>query len=173
MVCLLERLCCHFLISCFLIPTLVPLKSPWLCICVRVCVLVTQLCPTLWDSMDCSSPDSSVNKILQERILEWVASLFSRGSSQPRNGTKVSHIASRFFIIWATRKAPPWVYWNFFSVTLHWQIQWLILSILPILSPYIICHCYVLLTSCSTLFIWSLSHSTLLFFHCFTDPSLS
>ena len=35
--------------------------------------------------------------ILQARILEWVAIPFSRGSSQPRDGTQVSHTAGRFF----------------------------------------------------------------------------
>ena len=44
-------------------------------------VLVTQLCPTLWDLMDCHLLDSSVHRILQARILEWVASPFFRGSS--------------------------------------------------------------------------------------------
>ena len=37
--------------------------------------------------------------ILQARTLEWVAFLFSRISSQHRNQTQVSHIASRFFTI--------------------------------------------------------------------------
>jgi len=62
-------------------------------------VKVTQLCPTLCDSMDYSLPASSVHGILQARILEWVASPFSRGSSQPRDQTQVSHIAGRFFSI--------------------------------------------------------------------------
>ena len=53
-------------------------------------VLVTQLCPTLCDPMDCSPPASSVYGILQAGILEWVAIPFSRGSSQPRNQTQVS-----------------------------------------------------------------------------------
>ena len=44
-------------------------------------VLVTQLCPTLCDPVDCSLP-VSVHRILQARILEWVAFPFSRGSSQ-------------------------------------------------------------------------------------------
>ena len=35
--------------------------------------------------------------ILQARTLEWVAMSSSRGSSQPRDPTKVSHIAGRFF----------------------------------------------------------------------------
>ena len=43
--------------------------------------------------------------ILQARILEWVAISSSRGSSQPRNRTQVSHITGRFFIIWATWEA--------------------------------------------------------------------
>ena len=33
--------------------------------------------------MDCSLPGSSVHGIFQERILEWIAIPFSRGSSQP------------------------------------------------------------------------------------------
>ena len=35
-------------------------------------------------------PGSSVHGIPQERILEWVAMPFSRGSSQPRDQTLVS-----------------------------------------------------------------------------------
>ena len=44
--------------------------------------------------------------ILQARILEWVAMPFSRGSSQPRDWTQVSHMAGGSFTIWATREAP-------------------------------------------------------------------
>ena len=43
--------------------------------------------------------------LLQARILEWVTMTFSRRSSQPRDWTQVSRIASRFFTIWATREA--------------------------------------------------------------------
>ena len=50
--------------------------------CTRAKLL--QLCPTLCDPMDHSPPGSSVQGILQARILEWVAMPFSRGSSQPR-----------------------------------------------------------------------------------------
>ena len=56
-------------------------------------VLVTQLCPTLWDTMDCSLPGSSVHGILQARTLEWVAISFSRGSSQFRDLIQVSFIS--------------------------------------------------------------------------------
>ena len=49
--------------------------------------------------------DYTVHGILQARILEWVAVPFSRGSSQPRDQTQVSHIAGGFFTIWAPREA--------------------------------------------------------------------
>ena len=60
---------------------------------------------SLCDPMDCSLSGSSVHGILQARVLEWVAVPFSKGSSQPRDQTQVSHIAGRFFTIWATREA--------------------------------------------------------------------
>ena len=55
--------------------------------------------------MDYSLPGSSVHGIFQARVLEWVAISFSRGSSQPRDWTHVSHIAGRLFTVWATREA--------------------------------------------------------------------
>ena len=62
---------------------------------------VAPSCPTLCDLMDYSLPGSSNRGILQARVLEWVAISFSR-SSQPRDQTRVSHIAGRRFTIWAT-----------------------------------------------------------------------
>ena len=62
------------------IPESNPFSSKGLCLC-----LVTQLCPTLWDPMDCSPSGSSVHGIFQTRILERVAIPSSRGSSQPRD----------------------------------------------------------------------------------------
>ena len=44
---------------------------------------VTQLCPTVWDPMDCSLPGSSVHGIFQARVLEWVAISFSRNLPNP------------------------------------------------------------------------------------------
>ena len=44
-------------------------------------------------------------RILQARILEWVAMPSSRGSSQPGDWAQVSGIAGRFFTIWSTREA--------------------------------------------------------------------
>ena len=58
----------------------------------------SQSCQTLWDPLDCT-----VCGILQAKILEWVAVPFSRGSYQPKDGTQVSLIASRFFTSWATQ----------------------------------------------------------------------
>ena len=65
-----------------------------------------QLCPTLCDPIDGSPPGFPVPGILQARTLEWVAMLFSRGSSWPRRQMQVSHIAGRFFTTWATQEAP-------------------------------------------------------------------
>ena len=53
----------HFQDSCFIYSTF---------------LLVTQPCPTLCDPMDCSLPGSSVDGILQTRILEWVARAFKK-----------------------------------------------------------------------------------------------
>ena len=62
----------------------------------KVKVLITQLCPTFCGPTDCSPPVFSVHGILQARLLEWIAILFSRGSSWPRNWIQVSCIAGRF-----------------------------------------------------------------------------
>ena len=55
------------------------------CVCVCVYVLVSQSCPAVCDPLGCSLPGSSVHRILQARILEWVAIPFSGGSSQLRD----------------------------------------------------------------------------------------
>ena len=57
----------------------------------KVEVLVTQSYQTLCDTMDCRPPGSSVHRILQARLLEWVAMPSSTGSSQPRDPTHSSH----------------------------------------------------------------------------------
>ena len=62
-------------------------------------VLVAQSCLTLFDPIDCSPPGFSVHGLIQARTLEWVAIPFSRGSSQPGDGTQVSRIVCRFFIL--------------------------------------------------------------------------
>ena len=72
--------------------------------CCAVLCLVTQSCPSLCDPWTIAHQAPLSMGILQARILEWVAMPSSRGSSQPRDGTQVSHIAGRFFTIWATSK---------------------------------------------------------------------
>ena len=57
---------------------------------------VAQSCLTLW-SHDCSPPGCSVHGIFQAKILEWVVISFSRGSSWPRDQTRISCITGRFF----------------------------------------------------------------------------
>ena len=54
------------------------------CACACVCVLVSYSYLTLCDPMDCNPSGSSVEGILQTRILEWVLIPFSRGFPQPR-----------------------------------------------------------------------------------------
>ena len=54
--------------------------------------------------MDCNLPGSSVHGIFQAIVLEWIAISFSRGSSQPRDRTRVSRIVDRRFTVWATRE---------------------------------------------------------------------
>ena len=51
-----------------------------------------QLCPTLCDPLDCSPPGSSIHRISQARILEWVAISSSRGSFWPRDPTCASWV---------------------------------------------------------------------------------
>jgi len=74
---------------------------------------VTQSCPTLCDPRDCNLSGSSVHAIFQARILEWVAISFSRGPSQPRDWTRVSHIAGRCFMVWATREVSTILTFNY------------------------------------------------------------
>ena len=70
-----------------------------LCVCAlsRVRLLVTP---------KTSQPAPLSTGVLQGRILEWVATLSSRGSSQLRDRTQVSCTAGRFFTVGATREAP-------------------------------------------------------------------
>ena len=73
--------------------------------------------------MDYSRSGSSVHGLLQASILEWVAILFSRGSSGPWDWTGVSCIAGRFFTIWANTEAQALhcCLWNLNSG--HWDYK--------------------------------------------------
>ena len=73
-----------------------------LCMCVSCLVMSDSLWPYGLEPARSLYP-----WILQARILEWVAISFSRGSSWPKARTQVSHIAGKFFTVWATRDASP------------------------------------------------------------------
>ena len=77
-------------------------------------LLLLSLCQVrlFYDAMDSNLPSSSVHRILQARILKWVAIPFSRLylpfsriSSPPRDQTQVSCTTGRFFIVRVIRAA--------------------------------------------------------------------
>ena len=76
-------------------------------------VKVSQLCSTFCDPMD-----YTVHRILQARILEWVAIPFFRGSSKPRDQIQVFYIAGGFFTSQATRETQE--YWSGRRQNLGW-----------------------------------------------------
>ena len=65
-----------------------------ICVCVCLRAQLLQSCPTLSDSIDCSSPGSSVHGDSPGRN---TGVGFFRGSSQTRDRTHVFCIAARFF----------------------------------------------------------------------------
>ena len=62
-------------------------------------MLVAQLCPTLWDRVDCDLPGSSVHEIPQARIQEWVARPFfiigSEGAEKEKMNLRRKRSAKR------------------------------------------------------------------------------
>ena len=66
-------------------------------LCNMPCVLVTQLCPTLGDPMECSPPGSIVLGIHQARILEWVTISFP--SLYISNGLMGEKLCSRDLVV--------------------------------------------------------------------------
>ena len=88
--------------------------------------LVTQSYPILCDPMDCSPPAPVSTGILRAGMLEWVAYLFSRGTSWSRNQTRVSCTAGGFFTSWATQETLLHIYFSisddpFLNVVLEWS----------------------------------------------------
>ena len=79
---------------------------------------VVQLCLTLCDPMD-----YTVHGILQTRILEWVAFPFSRGSSQTRDRTQVSHIAGEWKVSLLTEYISSWIFFKIsFNPLSHFMV---------------------------------------------------
>ena len=62
---------------------------------------ITQSYLTLCNPVDCSLPGFSVHGIFQAIVMEWIAISFFRGSSWPRDRTRVSHIVDRRLTVWA------------------------------------------------------------------------
>ena len=85
----------------------IPLR---LCVCACACTLtssVAQSCSTLCDSVDYSPLSSSVHRVFQARILEQVAISYSRGSSWPKDWTRISPVSctGRWILYhWATQE---------------------------------------------------------------------
>ena len=74
------------------------------------CCLVTRLCLTLGDPGDCSPPGSSVHRIFQAGIPEWIIISFSRRSSFPRDRTSVSYIGRQILYCCATKTLIGWAW---------------------------------------------------------------
>ena len=83
----------------------------------QVKVKVAQSCPALCNPW-------IVHGIPQARLLEWVAVPFSRGSSQPRDGTQVSCIAGRFFTSWVTLEILNWFPNSHTTAHSHQKCMW-------------------------------------------------
>ena len=104
-------------------------------VCEYVCgYSIAQSSPTLWNPLDCSPPGSSAHGISQARIVEWVATASSRGSSWPRDWTHISWIsytAGEFFTAEPSGKplynfiprAEPWPGRTLLKLYLLWGLQ--------------------------------------------------
>ena len=113
-----------------------------------------------------------VYSFLQARILGWVAVPFSRGSSQPRDQTRVSHIAGGFFTSWATRIL-KWVAYSFSSGSSQPRNQTMVSCIacrffsswairpyndMNELRPKALCCSFIIWSSCNLLVIFYFSN---------------
>ena len=86
------------------------------------CSVTSVMSNSLWP-YGLSPPGSSVHGILQERILEWVAILFSWGSSHSRDWTWVPCIAGGLFTIWATKELHLKIQCSFHLLTLFFSFS--------------------------------------------------
>ena len=101
------------------------------------CACVLSRVRLFWDPMEYSPPGSSVHRISQARILEWLSILFFRGFSWPRDQTQGPCIAGRFLRaslvpqrlkrlspMWETREDPLEKEMATHSRILAWGIPW-------------------------------------------------
>ena len=78
---------------------------------------VSQSCLTFYDSMDCSLPGSYIRPWdFPGKRLEWVVIFFSRGSSWPRDQTRISHIVGKCLYRLSHQESP--------SMILSWIQNW-------------------------------------------------
>ena len=106
------------------------------CVCASS---ITKSCWTHCNLMDSGPPGSSVHRTFQARILEWIATSFSRGSTRPRDWIHVSCFSyiGRWILY-------PWVTWEtLFSCSMWDLVPW------PLMEPGPL-----------ALVLWSLSHWT-------------
>ena len=100
------------------------------------CAKLLHTCPTLYNPIDYSPPVSSAPGISQARMLEWVASPSSRGSSQPSDQTR-----SVMFVMF------PALAGGFFTTSATWKAHihvlsyGICLSLSDLLSSIIFCCC--------------------------------
>ena len=80
---------------------------------------VAQSCLTLFYPVDCSPPGSSVHGILQAIKMEWVATPFSRGSSQARDRTQISCIAGGFFTVLLCHQGSPYITYYIYCIDIY------------------------------------------------------
>ena len=86
--------------------------SVCVCVCLSVYVCALSHFNHVWlcDPVDHSPPGSTVHGIFWARILQWAVVSSSRESSRPRDQTRTSCIAGRFFITWAIKEVPSlWI----------------------------------------------------------------
>ena len=76
---------------------------------VPACMLSRFSCGRLCDPMGHSLPGSSVHRILQARILEWVAILFSKDLSNPGIEPRSPVLQPGFFLTEPPEKPSSWL----------------------------------------------------------------
>ena len=100
-----------------------------------MCTKLLQLCLTLCNSVHCSQPGSSVHRIMQAVILEWVAMSSSKGSSPLRDQTHISSpaLAGMFCTTSATWEVPLTSCKSFYSIS---RMRYLQLSYIEVFDWY-------------------------------------
>ena len=113
-----------------------PYRSLQFTLCVCVCVMRALSLNRVWffyNPMDCILPGSSVHRILQARILEWVAISSARAFSHPRDWTHVSCVScigrQISFYHWAT--------WEAFTRRILKTRKWRKVFQIPLISFYL------------------------------------